>query len=523
MKCEDVHVLLAAYRRSEWTLEDQRAVSKHLAGCAECRRWEADARSVGEHLRELPTITPPASLRERVFAAIREEQVAANAAPAHENAVTVAATKKPATPISIGAARSATTSPVRAMRSVSPSTERVGEVAIGKMRAPRVLLGRNTAIATVAALFAIIFLIRALPVGTTLSTGPGPVTCVSGCSSPPHTFKADKNYPTVTSAVANGSQAVFVGKSTAGQEMLSVTDFSTKKTVSLLDAPTSSLITVVALTPKMLVWTVGNPASAKSNWQIEALPLTNGTVPTTGDAQPVLLAAHSSYLQGDSSALLTVTHLWIHGQSTLLVVTTQHTSSELVRADLSSDGFLFTDTTIAQAASDHAIVDPYLDDTTMYWVDVTTAADGSSHHVIWQQSLQSGSMAAAITSSDVDAFGPVTDQQGVAWLQTLPNATPEYGVGDTTTPLLSVMAHQGTLDTSQAATGSDTGLTAQRISRADGYFFWMDATGAHLYRPDQPKSDLGAIPTGATILGLSPNAITWITPTDTSTVWVQFL
>lgn len=50
------------------------ALREHLAACAACRRVEADYRGVGERIRRLPSITPPADFRERVFAAIQAEE-----------------------------------------------------------------------------------------------------------------------------------------------------------------------------------------------------------------------------------------------------------------------------------------------------------------------------------------------------------------------------------------------------------------------------------------------------------------
>lgn len=74
MTCHQARQQLAAYRRDDWTATDMRALADHLASCASCRQIEAQYRRVGESLRLLPTITPSASFRESVFAAIAAEQ-----------------------------------------------------------------------------------------------------------------------------------------------------------------------------------------------------------------------------------------------------------------------------------------------------------------------------------------------------------------------------------------------------------------------------------------------------------------
>lgn len=74
MTCHHARQQLAAYRRDDWSVAEMRALADHLASCASCRQVEAMYRRVGESLRLLPTITPDASFRESVFAAIAAEQ-----------------------------------------------------------------------------------------------------------------------------------------------------------------------------------------------------------------------------------------------------------------------------------------------------------------------------------------------------------------------------------------------------------------------------------------------------------------
>lgn len=51
--------LLAAYRRDDWSPDDLAALTRHLSTCVDCRQIEASFRTVGESIRQLPSITPP--------------------------------------------------------------------------------------------------------------------------------------------------------------------------------------------------------------------------------------------------------------------------------------------------------------------------------------------------------------------------------------------------------------------------------------------------------------------------------
>src|SRR5215471_15098062 len=74
MTCAQARQSLGASRRNDWSTQDLAALSAHLSTCADCRKVEASFRSVGEQIRDLPSIQPPASFRASVFAAIAADQ-----------------------------------------------------------------------------------------------------------------------------------------------------------------------------------------------------------------------------------------------------------------------------------------------------------------------------------------------------------------------------------------------------------------------------------------------------------------
>lgn len=522
MNCEEIRVLLAAYRRSEWTLEDQRATNKHLAGCADCRRWEASARHVGEQLRNLPTIMPPAGFKDRVFAAIREEEAAMAASVETMHPIISIASKQtsnvkqPVTrPVAI--VRDGATQPAIATR------ERVGEVAIGTMRPPRVYFGRATAIATVAALLALMFVARMLPNLNVPIAPPSIVGCASNdiCSVQVKSItNTNLTYTTVTSAVADGGEVVYAAKSSDGQEMLFSYNRDNKKTLQLTDLPikANQQITVVALTTKLVVWQEGNPQDAHSDWKLYAKTLANGKTQPDAQQAAILLARNANYQFAIDSIPQTITNLWAVGTSIALVVNDESGQTSLIRTELNATGTSFTPTLLTIAAHDHTLTDPYIDGTTTYWVDVTLGTDGQPRHQVMSKTGQDAIIAVTPTTSD--AQHPIANQQNVAWIASAPSSTPTSLVGGELERVLSIVASSGDVTKAQAITTTQP-IIASSVLRGDGYFFWRDASGAYLYKPGYTGTkQISAIPAGALILGLSTNQLVWTVPaehTDTNT------
>ncbi|HKD76318.1 MAG TPA: hypothetical protein VKB76_12525, partial [Ktedonobacterales bacterium] len=289
------------------------------------------------------------------------------------------------------------------------------------------------------------------------------------CQTQGHNFPPDATYSTVTSALADRNETVYVGKSSDGREMLFVSPFSTKQSMPLLSAPTSESLAVVALTPKLVIWSEGNASDAKNNWSLYAMPLVNGKVQPGAELIP--LAGRGNYLQGDTSAISVVNSLWANGQSVALVLTTQDGRTLLVRADLSDGGIAFTDTTIARAESGHTFIDPFIDSDAVFWVDTTIAANGQPQHTIWRQSNQQNATSQMISPAGSDAFGPVANGQNVTWVQTSANVASMNGVGGSATATVNIIASNGS-GTPQIV--SSAPIPKASIMRGDGYIFWID-------------------------------------------------
>lgn len=515
LKCEEVRLRLAAYRRSEWSAAEQQAVNEHLGGCSACRQWEAAAREVGDHLRDLPTIVPPPSLRANVFAAIRQEQLAA--------ATRAAETAKPAPPVERALppppAPVILPRPISASRPARPAVVaplgRIGEVTSSSRRFPRVVFGARTAIATIAALFLIMFTAHLLPLNTLGSFashgGGGPVEVVQP-QFPLPAIQADAQYPTATSAIANLNAIFYIGKNANGQEMLIGYNRSTKQTQYLFAQPTTQTVTLVALTNKMLVWM----GADGSGWALHGAPLADD-----GTLAPMTLAPITFASQDQSfgnSTLARFISLWADGTSIAFTAIDSHGAMILERADYTAAKPI-TYTFITEALPNHSLSQPYVDGTSVYWVDKSIAADGSTLGVLWQQTSEAAATPLNLTGS---AFSPVAAGGHLAWFQMgAPQTTDDAIV----TPLAGTIALRP-----NAAAATETVISspinAASVWRGPGYLMWRDDSGVHTYQVgsiDQGASPI-RLPDTFTALGLSATTVTWVTPAmngQSSTITVQ--
>lgn len=499
MNCEDVRLRLAAYRRNEWTAAEQHAVREHLVGCAACRRWEAEARGVGEHLRQMPTIIPPASLRDNVFAAIRREELAA--------ATKAAETAKPALPptprpLEVKPPRPA--APVLLPRSIARTRpfaakgERLGEVMVGAIRPPRVIFGRTTAIATIAALFLIMFTARFVPFNT-LSL-PGVIYNITGPQIPITTLVADPRFPKVTSTFADNNQIFYVGQAPNKQQMLFAYNRSSSQTIELLAQPTSDKLTLLALSDQMLVW----ETRTSSGWTLQAAPMVDGLVQPFSATMPLLAYSGQSF---GNSVLAKFNTVWANGPSVLFIATDTKGMTLLERVDYTNNEPL-TYTFLAEAQAGHQLTLPYLDGQTAYWVDEQTMSDGTPQGTLWRKDDLQPAAALGITAN---AFGPVAAQGAVAWFQV--NASQTTGESSAIMHSLAGAVQWQTAANAAPQTISALPVSATNVWRGDGYLMWRDALGLHVLRVDSgARSDSNNLPTlGAfDALGLSPTSMAWV-------------
>lgn len=510
MNCDEVRVLLAAYRRSEWSDEEQHTVNAHLVSCADCRRWESQARGVGEHLRQMPTIVPPPSLRANVFAIIRQEELA--------RATQAAETAKPATPAAAPERLPVpprpviltrpTNLPARPTSVTATPPARIGELAIGKTRPPRILFGRATAIATIAAVFAVLFAAQLTPLFNVHVASVGQPLGLAQALPKPASFTLvpDAAYTKISNPFADLNQIFFVGQTADGKWMLFSQDRTANNAKPLLTQPTTSAISIYGLSDGLLLWQETNGDS----WAIKGIALNAGAAPTSL-ATPVILA-----MKGQSfgnSTLAKITAYWLDGQSLLFTALDTHGATILVRAD--ATGGTAAATFITEALAGHYLSSPYLDGKNAYWVDRISASDGTAQGTLWSYTEAKGPYAVGVTGS---AFGPVASGDHLAWFA--PDAATNPASASAEGSLTAALT--GSIVTRDSASGqlktlSDGPVLLTNVVRGAGYILWTDAGGTlHSYLLDSGDRYMTLpIPTTLALssLNLSARSVAWISTT----------
>jgi Putative zinc-finger len=499
MMCEEVRVLLAAYRRGEWSLEEQRRVSRHLAECAACRRWETNARQVGEQLRHLPTISPPVDFRERVFAAIRADQETIAAANAN-NADRIAPWDS-----------ASGIHGIQPMR-VTAQAERVGEIAIGGMRPHHVIFGTRTAIATVAALFALVFLLRIAPVGTSprntanQSIKPPPPACLQVACSPVYHLSVQPDYPTITGALADQHQIIFVAQNSSGQHMVFLKDIDAGGMPKpLLSAPVNQQIQLRALMSGYVLWSTTKSDDA-STWMFYITPFTGNKITSLNAATSIPVLYHNDSVM--TYKLDKIFSFAASDQSVLATATTTDNATILVRIDipnnLQSSSTTINPEVVTVAQPYHTLKNPYLDGTTAYWIDETLDKGNATLDTIIKQT-PGKSNTIVYMDSNISKF--IAMGTHVAWVQQQKtDLTTNTGSDDGS--IGNVFVKDSDNDTPrQIAANISLGKIALGSS---GYFLWSNADITYIYHLGaSTATSYAQIPSNATHYFLSNTSILW--------------
>jgi hypothetical protein len=366
---------LGAYRRDDWLPAELDALGEHLRGCADCRRLEAAYRQTGEHIRQLPTITPPASFRAAVFAAIRAED-----AKLGRDIERVA--------------NDDTQPSLHAIRPARPP------VRTWSQRGP--VLGARAAIGVAAALLLGIGLMRLAP--AVAAGAPSLASSVSGALSfgqaaGPHIvqYQVAPSTGQVAAAMASNHWLVYVASDAHGRSTLYARQRGTDAAFALPGAQASGEVTLRAVTDGWVVWQAG---ATSGDWALHASPLSqHGATLTLADS-------HSA------SALSGV---WAQDSVVLATYTTPSDGSVLARYDL-APGHAASPTIVAYAqAASHRLADPSLAGGTYYWSEVWTDIGSGLHADIWRMD-RSGNVQAV--TSDGDAFAPHATSGALVWVQT---------------------------------------------------------------------------------------------------------
>ena len=343
-----------------------RALSEHLATCASCRQVEAAYRRVGESLRLLPTLTPDASFRERVFAAIAAER--RRLGPAAMRASR--AETEPSLPV------------VRAPVPLSRARRRISPMPLAAMVAAAVLLVSLVTMQWISGR-------NASSLAANIAHGTNSTAAQSHLSS----YLPDQRFFQVADLRATRDWLAYTAGDGAGATMLFVVNRHTGASHTLFASPTSAQVRLVSLSAHWVVWS----ASSTAGWAVSAAPLTGSGA---WRAQPL-----------EQSVTSTLTGAWAN-DTEALIATSASGEATLERMTIVSSAT----TAIVIATGSHLgaiITSPSMVSGTVYWADVWADMQGSLHSAIWSATTGGAS---PITLAGGEAYNPVALKGSLVWI-----------------------------------------------------------------------------------------------------------
>ena len=458
--------LLGAYRRDDWLPSELDALGEHLGGCAECRRVEAAYRETGEHIRQLPTITPPASFRAAVFAAIRAEEAklgrSLEEAASDDTQPNLPALKP--LPVRTWSPRGAI---VGARAAIAVAAVLLLGVGVARV-APAIASGAPRLASFVAG---------ALPFGP--AAGPRIVqyqlAAVSG---------------RLTSAMAGGHWLVYVATDAHNNSTIYARERGTSKTIAVPGAHTSGPVELRAVTDGWVIWQTGSELSSQP-WTLWASPLSVG-------GRALSLA--------DSHVASEPTGVWAQGNVVLATFATPADGGVLARFDLAAGRPAPAWVVIAHAqAPTHLLAAPSLAGDSYYWSEVWYDAAGL-HSDIWSKNVSGA--AQAITSGGT-AFAPHASDVALVWVQ-----------GSAISPVTSATLDQsleqktGALHERGLSGGPDRQIAAHAqadtLQVAGPLVLWHDGAQTHTY--DLTRNGPSAVDSAVRAAGYASangTALTW--------------
>jgi hypothetical protein len=342
-----------------------RALSEHLATCASCRQVEAAYRRVGESLRLLPTLTPDASFRERVFAAI-------------------AAERQQVGPAAMRASRAETEPSLPVVRApLAPrARRRIGPMPLAAMAAAAVLLVSLGAMQWISGHNPSNLAVK-LPQAT------NSVATQSRFSS----YLPDQRFFQVADLRASRDWMAYTAGDGAGETMLFVVNRHTGASHALFTAPVTGQVRLVSISAHWVVWSV----SSETGWTVSAAPLTGAHAWRSQTLEQSLISTLTGAWANDTEALIASS---AGGEATLerMTIASSATSSVVI------------------ATGSHLgaiIASPSMENGTVYWADVWADMQGSLHSAIWSVTTPDAN---PVTQAGGEAYDPIALKGSLVWI-----------------------------------------------------------------------------------------------------------
>jgi hypothetical protein len=466
---------------------------------------EATYRQVGEHIRQLPSITPPPALRAAVFAAIRAEE-------AHGDRTLEQMTSDQTQPH------------LPVLRS--------GRLARRGVRSSdRVALGTRSAIAVAAVLLLSLFTARLLPalaggmsdIARGIASGPLYLNGGATPSTPRvEHYATDVRSGLITGAMASGQWLAYVATDHSGRSMLAVENRATLRTVPLLAAPSETPLTVLAISDQWVIWLAGTTAPS-SSWTLWATPLSAGNqaaaVPTLADGlatapdvgQAMALVSNADGAP-DAPALLS--GVWLSGNTVLAAESTHAGNAQVIQLELVPGQAAPTAQIIAHAQQPgHLLTSPSAENGMYYWAEVWADTATGLHSDVWQSD---GTGPARQVTTSANAFAPHAAEHALVWVQARGTIALDAAAGVSWGQAVHLALAQlgGTLQMRDLNSGNGRELGANALATsvavAGPLVIWQDGAQVHTYDlAHNGPSAVEAQVRSASVADASGNALVW--------------
>ncbi len=474
--------MLSAYRRDDWSSAELAALSQHLASCAACRQLEASYRQAGERVRQLPTIVPPPSFRDSVFAAIRAEGYTiprGKQQSAREAVAAAEADTSPSLPV-VSAPRPDELAQRRARKAFRPTATQV-----------------KAGVAVAAAVCVLSFTASRLLPHSGMGLGNNAASLSNGLSHSSNAgvaqYATNGTFGAVTGARASARWVVFMTGS--GEQLVALDRQSHATRVIARAAAGAPLALRVVTDEDWVIWTTGDTSG--SSWTLEAAHLGTAAAPIT--------VLRSRADGSDTPALLT--GVSAHANAVLVSGQTFSGTGGLWRVDL-------TAATPSPLALHHAsnagtvLSDPSEDGDTAYWAEVASSG-GVLQSTVWRE--RPGAAAERVLD-DTHAFHPVAANGSLLWVE--PTSAPASG-SDEQTVVSTLGTVSGAVDDRDLSSGKQWQLAQDAPSQsvcADGTVAaWSSASGVRTYNlVAHAPAQVDASVRGASSAAVSAGNLVWV-------------
>ena len=489
--CTWVRQQLAVYRLEDSDIQDRTLVTQHLATCTACQEAQADFRLSGDFVRQLPTIVPPPAFRDSVFAAIRGEAL--------RQAPTLAQISRAVTNPELPAISAESLKHSRPVQSGTTLASR----AAGRRNRVRVSLVAAAAVLLISLLGA-----RLISLIGTSALGNSATNLGTAGLSRIMRYQLAGRFAFPTSAMASASWLVYTAADNSHQTMIFAENRRTNRTVQLLLVPSSSSLTVRALTDRWVIWSIGDGVSS-SSWRLYASALA-----TAGTTPPVVLVDSSA---ASPTTPATLGGIWADGDTVLLAGAPRSGPGELLKFDLSRGTPAATVISHGQTAGD-ILTDPAFDSGSYYWADVWFDSTSGLHSSIWRGNGQSANQE---ISYDQSSFHPQVEGSTLVYVDIsgLPQMTTPAGAATPDTDIQMLHSLDGELDERNQGTGQLWQISASvqvpTVELGGTVLLWQDGSALHAYDVNTRKPlavDTQLQP--ATFAGVTDSSLVWARSSD---------